>query len=300
MKAYVTRTDQPPPELNIVRNGVSRRNHLKNFVEMFGSKRLNNVKPEDVLEYYYKRRVQRSRRGKLVSVGTVHAELRAIKSLFNHASRFGKFDSKNPVNQSDIRLKDTKRTRVATDTEMSSLFKHADKDMLDLIVLYAFTGCRRGEILSLEWSWVDLDTNKIHLPAHITKSGKARDAMINPVSHKVLNNRQMLKRTSKFVFPSSKSKSGHITSPDYAWKNLLAKSGIKNLTLHDLRHTCGTRLAEQGVHPEAIQKYLGHADYRTTQKYIHLSDKITQEAGNKLSFTHSEEKSDEEAGVDGA
>jgi integrase len=294
MKAYTTKTDQPPPEYKIKKNEVSRRNHLKNFLKMFGSKGINEVTPEDIQTFHYERRTQVSVRGKPVSIGTVRTELKQIKSLYNHASRLWKFDGRNPVNQSGIRLKETNRTRVATDKEMKSLFDNADKDMRDLFVLYSYTGCRKDEILSLEWKWVDLNANKIHLPAHICKGGKERDAVINTESHTILNNRQMIRRISKFVFPSTKSKSGHLTYPDYSWKKLLKKCGIENLTLHDLRRTCGTRLAELGVHPEAIQKYLGHADYRTTQGYIHVSDKMTEEAGNLLSFTDSREKSDEQ------
>lgn len=54
------------------------------------------------------------------------------------------------------------------------------------------------------------------------------------------------------------------------WRDCRAKARLDDFRFHDLRHTVGTRLAEQGVPVNVIQEILAHSDVRTTMKYIHL------------------------------
>lgn len=48
-------------------------------------------------------------------------------------------------------------------------------------------------------------------------------------------------------------------------------TGLTQFTLHDLRHTCFTRLREGGMAIEAIQAQAGHAPISSTRIYLHLS-----------------------------
>ena len=60
------------------------------------------------------------------------------------------------------------------------------------------------------------------------------------------------------------------------------KAGLKDVRFHDLRHTLGTRLAEAGTSPWLIQMILGHADVKTTQRYVHPDKKSALESVENL------------------
>ena len=67
-----------------------------------------------------------------------------------------------------------------------------------------------------------------------------------------------------------------------AWVTALEKANIKNFRFHDLRHTVGTRLAEQLVPVNVIKELLGHSDVHTTMRYVHCTQGAKLEALNKL------------------
>lgn len=56
------------------------------------------------------------------------------------------------------------------------------------------------------------------------------------------------------------------------------KSELKDFTFHDLRHTFGTRLAEQNVDVVRIKELMGHKSIETTMRYMHATDCGKREA----------------------
>ena len=74
------------------------------------------------------------------------------------------------------------------------------------------------------------------------------------------------------------------------WDTILDKTAIKGkphvdkLRLHDLRHTCATNLARAGKDIKLIAQYLGHADVKTTARYIHYQDEDLRAAARTLSM----------------
>lgn len=86
---------------------------------------------------------------------------------------------------------------------------------------------------------------------------------------------------ARWLFPSPRVPGQHIAIPQRAHDRVCEASGL-NFVLYDLRHTCATRWAQANVDPATIAKWLGHADLRTVQKYIHIeeahSDAMAQRA----------------------
>ena len=72
-----------------------------------------------------------------------------------------------------------------------------------------------------------------------------------------------------YVFPG-RGKTGHLMEPKLAWERLLARAGIADLRIHDLRRTLGSWQAAAGSSLQVIGKSLGHARPETTAIYARL------------------------------
>ena len=95
---------------------------------------------------------------------------------------------------------------------------------------------------------------------------------------------------------------GELIKPDYVdrvFSRILKTNGFRHIRLHDLRHSCATLLLRNGVPLSEIQKWLGHSNIVTTQRYSHLdySDKTIPanmlENKFNLSFTKNDNKKEQ-------
>lgn len=66
------------------------------------------------------------------------------------------------------------------------------------------------------------------------------------------------------------------------WKDVLRSAGVREVRVHDVRHTAGTLLVAQGVHIRAVQEILGHSDVRTTEGYTHVASEIARDAAARM------------------
>lgn len=67
------------------------------------------------------------------------------------------------------------------------------------------------------------------------------------------------------------------------WKALLTRAGVREVRLHDGRHTAATLLLSEGVHPRVVMELLGHAQMRTTtDTYSHVMPALAEEAAAKM------------------
>jgi integrase len=63
----------------------------------------------------------------------------------------------------------------------------------------------------------------------------------------------------------------------------LKRHNLKQIQLHDLRHSAASLLLEEGVDLKTIQERLGHKKYQTTADiYAHISEKVKKESASKL------------------
>ena len=69
----------------------------------------------------------------------------------------------------------------------------------------------------------------------------------------------------------------------HAWKSLAKRTGLKEVRLHDARHTHASLMLKQGIHPKVVQERLGHASIKVTlDTYSHVVPGIQQAAANKF------------------
>ena len=175
-------------------------------------------------------------------------------------------------------------------------------------------GLRLGELLALTWSCIDFDngTIKIEKSVRREKNFDTGESFLTLTSPKT-NSSYAIMFMPKFLIPelkAHKSKrnaekllasniyvdndlvfctpTGKIIEPTNLrkrFKKLLSKSGIVDKKFHSLRHTCATRLLEQGHSLFEIQAILRHANYSTTVDiYTHLTNENKQKIQNNITL----------------
>ncbi|HEY2485177.1 MAG TPA: tyrosine-type recombinase/integrase [Candidatus Binataceae bacterium] len=129
----------------------------------------------------------------------------------------------------------------------------------DFFTLVLTLGCRKGELLTARWEDFDFETAIWTLPGGRGKSEKPK---VLPLTEGVI---EMLRKLpslekSEFLFPAprQRSGSGHMQEPKKAWREILARAKIRDLTIHDLRRTFGTHLGLLGAPTSVIGRALGH------------------------------------------
>ncbi len=139
--------------------------------------------------------------------------------------------------------------------------------MRDYVKLSLFTGARRSNVQSMKWSDINLDRAEWRIEK--TKNGKPQTVTLSVEAIEILRRRQVNAELSLFVFPG-RGESGHLMEPKAGWDRILARAGIQNLRLHDLRRTFGSYQAITGSSLPVIGKSLIHLSPSTTAIYAHL------------------------------
>lgn len=206
----------------------------------------------------------RDERLKEVSAGTVCRELHHIQHAITIAMReWGYHLEENPAAKvKKPKLNNARNRRVSQNEIDRFVAELAEIDRQDVIAVIQFaveTGMRRGEILSLEWRYVDLKRRTAHLPR--TKNGHARTVPLTNGAIAVLQ-RQPRKNSLVFAVSSDALK--------MCWRRIMAKTGIKDLHFHDLRHEAVSRFFEMGLSMPEVALISGHRDPRMLMRYTHL------------------------------
>jgi integrase len=142
------------------------------------------------------------------------------------------------------------------------------RDEVMLIRLLILTGCRKGELLNLQWS--SYRDGHLHLPD--SKTGPKMIYLSTP-ARQILDDRykrRRKKRASKWVFPD-KSPSKPLTR-NRLWYKVRKLAGMDKVRLHDLRHSYASTAIHHGVDLRTLGMLLGHQDTDTTLQYVHLCD----------------------------
>jgi integrase len=154
----------------------------------------------------------------------------------------------------------------------------------DFFTLSLLTGTRRQSLVAMRWVDVDLDRARWIVPATWSKHC---DEIVIPLTREavaVLEEMNKRRSISPWVFPSEKSRSGHIEEPKMARERLLKAAGIDNLWLHDLRRTFGSRLAETDASGPVIAAAMGHKSLQSARSYLHLQVDAVRDAMERASI----------------
>ena len=146
-----------------------------------------------------------------------------------------------------------------------------------IIKLLIFTGARKGEIEALQWCEVDLEGRYLRLAD--SKTGQK----IIPLNLAAL---EILKGVPKvfgqdYVFPALGGMN-YYKGATKVWTIVRDMADLKDVRLHDLRHSFASLAVSDGASLPIIGALLGHADSATTQRYAHLHDDPLREASEAV------------------
>ncbi|MFN7982952.1 MAG: site-specific integrase [Vicinamibacterales bacterium] len=201
--------------------------------------------------------------------------LALLRAMFNWAVAGGLM-TRTPFrvgHVSVVRLsREESRTRRLQAGEEEQLLLKAKGRLRDLIVAALASGCRRGELLGLQWR--DVRAQELVLPATKTKARRDRRIPISSALRGVLDARRndpdgKALPPEAFVFGDELGR--RIGSFKTAWKAALKAAAIKDLRFHDLRREAGSRWMDAGIPLATIQRWLGHSNIAQTSKYLAAS-----------------------------
>ena len=173
------------------------------------------------------------------------------------------------------------RERFLSDDELrrlaGTLSAHVERrpQQVAVIRLLLLTGCRKGEILTLRWS----DFREGHLFLRDSKTGP-RTVWLSTPARRVLDS---LERTGPWVFPGARGDRPRKASwLQRFWDRIREQAELRDVHLHDLRHTHASIALRQGETVLAIGRLLGHRSPETTLKYTHSADAMVKDAAETV------------------
>lgn len=234
---------------------------LKHLLPCFGEKTVTQIAAREVSRYKTLRRKEGA------APATVNRELALMKHAFNMARREWEWLKDNPVSMVKMEREPPARDRWLTREEEAKLLACSAGWLHRLVVFSVETGLRRGELINLRWSDVQMQVRVIVVFG--AKTQERRSVPLSERAFQILQTLRKLEKAGEFVFVHPAKEQVNIQTLRTAFNTALRRAGIKNFHWHDLRHTFASRLAQAGVDPYTIQKLMGHKSFTTTQRYAH-------------------------------
>jgi integrase len=204
----------------------------------------------------------------------------ALSTALNTSIREWEWMEDNPMRKISKLKEPRGRVRSLSKEEREHLLAackgSVNNNLYLAVVLALSTGARQQEIWGLRWSEVNFETGFITFTE--TKNEEFRSVPLKGHACELLLEHYRIRRKdSDIVFPSKKNPavSYDFRSP---WKKALVVAEVEDFRWHDLRHSCASYLAMNGVPMLTIAEILGHKTLSMVQRYTHLNAEHLTEA----------------------
>lgn len=246
----------------------------KSVLAHFGAYRPDQITTKLCRQYADKRTTA----GK--SQGTVHTELGHLRSALRFAVRERIIDRAPSIERP---AKPTPKERYLEKIEISDLIDHADSPHIALAIHLLFaTAGRVGSILDLTWDRVNFQTGVINLRLDDAKTRKGRAIVpMNAGIRAALQTAHDAALSDYVVEYSGKQ----IKNIRKGFEGAVTRAGLKDVTLHTIRHSSAVAMVSNGVSIEMVANYLGHSNVAITYStYARFSPDHMKEAADVLDF----------------
>ena len=274
-------------------------NHIK---PQLGKIPLNDLTTLNLQQFYKKllaegrvERIESQKQPKGLSTKTVRNIHQIISSALKLAVE-QRLIARNPADGCALPKVEHKEMKTLTADQLSAFFQEAkDSGVYELYYLDLATGLRRGELLGLKWTDVDLDRGVLKIQRAISRqNGKVMEAPLKtknayrtlPLSADAIDVLKAQKNkvgSSEWVFPSP---TGCPMSPDsvlHMLQRVLKRAGLPRIRFHDLRHTFATMALQNGVDVKTVSSMLGHYSAGfTLDTYAHVTTDAQMKAAQTM------------------
>lgn len=277
-------------------------------IQEIGAMPIDKIKPFHLQQLYRKKLESGKLNGKGgLSSTTVRRIHNVLHKAFSTAVKWQLLQV-NPADAVDAPRQNKNEMSYLTRDQVEDFLEAAEDSSYKPLYLTAImTGLRRGELLGLRWSDVDLATGQATIKQTIvklhdgslavempkTKSSARTVAFSSSVTaalkdHKRAQAEHRLKlgesyENNNLIFASA---SGTPINPGNLYRHFkatLRKAQLPNIRFHDLRHTHATLMLEQGVHVKVVSERLGHSSIQITlDTYSHVLPNLQSDAAETL------------------
>ena len=255
---------------------------------------LEDLAAKDIQQFYLEQR-------KRVSGCTVIHYHAIIHKALKYAVKLDLITT-NPADRVERPKKERYVASFYDADEVNALFQAARGTNLEIpILLGAFYGLRRSEVIGLKWDAIDFERNTITVQHTVTscnvdgknmlvaadrtktKSSMRTLPLVPFMKERLLQQKKVQAENRKLCGRSyikdymgyvCVNEIGAILKPNYistSFPKLLEANGLRHIRFHDLRHSCASLMLANGVPMKQIQEWLGHSDFSTTANiYAHL------------------------------
>ena len=212
--------------------------------------------------------------------------LEMISKMFNLAEMWGlRPDGSNPRKHIK-KYPEEKRERFLSPAELKrvgEVLREMEQEGIELpssiaaARLLILTGCRLGEIMNLKWGHVDIAGKALRL--RDSKTG-AKVVHLGQPAGEVLEKIERIEG-NPWVIVGTKP-GARLTDLQPFWQRVRARAGLKDVRIHDLRHTFASTAVASGQGLPMIGKLLGHTQVQTTARYAHLAADPIRDAADQV------------------
>lgn len=272
------------------------------ILPIFGSKFIDDISVIDIQNYA---------NDKVNNFVNYRNLITNISRIFDYAVNIGLIDA-NPtkrisIPKRKISVGDNKKQNYYTKIELKQFLDLSRKQQPYYIYaffqLLAYSGCRKGEILGLQWRSVSFKDNhiniiqtlasgkdnRLYLEQPKTKHSK-RIVSLDKQTMEVLKHWKKEQRKMMFqlgyntmndeqlVFSNIENSFLQVSKPRKWMLQTIHKNNLKEISIHGFRHTHATLLLEAGVSPKVISERLGHSSIQITlDLYSHVTEEMERE-----------------------
>jgi len=224
---------------------------------------------------------------------TINRKLSSIRALYKVLMAAGAL----PTNPADAALvkgfkpQRTLRGKTISTDDISTILTAADAEkglrgLRDQAMLRTllYTGLRRSEVVSMNWSLIHHEAGHVVLELPVTKSGVPQSVKLSPVVVSALDRYRKALDTAGVdcdaVWISLTRNKGQRITDHTAYRCVLRYAEMLSIkmTPHSFRHTCATLAMEGGATPQQVQGHLRHASVTTTMQYYEDRNLLTDNA----------------------
>ena len=212
--------------------------------------------------------------------------LEVVSKMFNLAEMWGLRPEGTNPRKYIRKYREEKRERFLSEAELrriGEVLREMEAERIELpsailaVRLLILTGCRLGEIMTLKWDYVDLTEQVFRLPD--SKTG-AKVIHLGQPPVELLQNAQRSSNNPYVIAGAVEGK--HLSDLQPFWQRVRARAGLKDVRIHDLRHTFASTAVASGQGLAMIGKLLGHTQVQTTARYAHLAAEPVRMAADAI------------------